>query len=133
MAESETRTTEFIGVSVPKGWKGRLKKQHDGNLSKAVSVAIAGHNGWRYDIANRATPTLRLDVVSSLPKSHVADLLSDRNDVSLGTVEVSTLSPIRVVLTDKETGETSDKRGSNDRRKIVKQAAAIAKLIKSKS
>lgn len=120
-------------MSVPKGWKTPLKKMEDGNLSKAVSVAIAGFYGWKYDIPNRATPTLRVDVVSSLPKSHVADLLSDRNDVSLGTVEVSTLSPIRVVLTDKETGETSDKRGSNDRRKIVKQAAAIAKLIKAKS
>ena len=110
----------MIGITVPLGWRAALNEQ-DSNLSRAVCVV------------NRVVPMWRLDVVTSLRKSQVVNELWDSIDVTVGRVETSTMSPMRVILTNRKTGETSEPLASIDRRPIVKRAKEIEKLIKAAS
>lgn len=122
----------MIGITVPLGWRAALNEQ-DSNLSRAVCVAIAKYYRWEYDVVNRVVPMWRLDVVTSLRKSQVVNELWDSIDVTVGRVETSTMSPMRVILTNRKTGETSEPLASIDRRPIVKRAKEIEKLIKAAS
>lgn len=116
---------------MPAGWKAKLTEAGGGNRSLATCQAIAAHYGWSYSESGRSRARLHVDVVSPLARQAVVELLSNIDGVKLRKHERSVMSPIRVIITDAETGETSEKLKPRDSRAIVKQAAEIHERIKS--
>lgn len=127
------RTTEFVGATVPTGWRDQLAEKGGGNVSRAVCQAISAHYGWPYGIVDRTPGRLRCDVVSSLSGRAVKRLLADVEGIVLGKAERSTMSPLMVLLTDPATGETSEEKRSRDGRKICVKRRAIEKIIREAS
>lgn len=125
--------TEFLGVSVPVGWKAKLTKEGNGNRSKAVCEAIAKAYGWDYDTGRpeAAKPVLVADVCSSFPVGYVRQLIANLDlGIVARTVERSKLNPISVLVVNEETGETSEPKKKRDGRLICVNARKIAKAIR---
>lgn len=116
---------------MPAGWKAKLTESGGGNRSLATCQAIAAHYGWSYSESGRSRAKLHVDVVSPLARQAVVKLLAGVDGVKLRKHERSAMSPIRVIISDAATGETSEKLKPRDSRAIVKQAAEIHRLIES--
>jgi len=98
-------------------------------VSRAICEALAAHYGWKYDMPDRTSEKLQVDVVSPLTAKAVKELLAGVDGVQARTVERSTLTPLMVQLTKLSTGETSIPNSKRDGRAIVKKRKEIEKLI----
>lgn len=134
--------TEFIGCTVPVGWRKALTKLGDGNRSLAICRAIAAHYGWKcYSpaaVRERRKPVYVVDVYCDLPMAQIRRMLLAMTDPSVKprTVERAKVSTqIHVLVVNQTTGATSKTpvgKTGRDRRVIKDVERKIIAAIKAK-
>ena len=118
------KTTEFCGVTMPNGWKAKLKAKGNGNVSQGVCIAIAQAFGWEYDAVpgvRKSAPQYVVDVASSHKVADVRAMLAGLDvEVKPRTIEKSKLQQVVLVtnLTNGETSETPSDHEGRDRRVV---------------